>query len=97
MKKITAIILAVLMVLGTAAAAIGEENRIWQTGDTGEKVTWIQMRLKELEYLDRAPTGTFDEATAEALKQFQRDQGLLQTGMADSVTMKTLEEKKQAE
>ena len=92
MKKITAIILAVLMVLGTAAAAIGEENRIWQTGDTGEKVTWIQMRLKELEYLDRAPTGTFDEATAEALKQFQRDQGLLQTGMADSVTMKTLEE-----
>ena len=91
MKKITAIILAVLMVLSTAAAAMGEENRIWQVGDTGEKVTWIQTRLKELEYLDRAPSGTFDEETAEALKAFQQDHGLLKSGMADSITMKTLE------
>ena len=91
MKKVTAIILAVLMVLGIAASAMGEENRIWQTGDRGEKVTWIQERLKELEYLDREPTGTFDEATAEALKVFQQDHGLLKTGMADSVTMKMLE------
>ena len=91
MKKMTAIILALLMVLSTAAAAMGEENRIWQEGDQGEKVSWIQMRLKELEYLDREPTGAFDEETAKALKNFQRDYGLLQTGMADSVTMKTLE------
>ena len=91
MKKVTAIILAVLMVLSTAAAAMGEENKIWQTGDQGEKVTWIQERLKELEYLNRKPTGIFDEATAEALKAFQQDHGLLKTGMADSITMKMLE------
>ena len=91
MKKVTAIILAVLMVLSIAAGAMGEENKIWQAGDTGEKVTWIQQRLKDLEYLDRAPTGTFDEETAKALMGFQQDHGLLRTGMADSVTMKMLE------
>ena len=91
MKKLTAIILAVLMVLTIAAGAMGEENKIWGIGDTGEKVEWIQMRLKELEYLDREPTGTFDEETGKALKTFQKDHGLLQTGMADSVTLKMLE------
>ena len=91
MRKITAIILAVLMVLSIAAAAMGEENKIWQTGDTGETVTWIQTRLKELGYLNREPTGIFDEETAEALMQFQQNNYLLQTGMADRITMKALE------
>ena len=91
MKKVTAIILAVLMVLSIAAGAMGEENKIWQAGDTGEKVTWIQQRLKDLEYLDRTPTGIFDEETAKALMGFQQDHDLLKTGMADSVTMKMLE------
>ena len=91
MKRITAIILAVLMVMTIAAGAMGEENRIWQTGDTGDKVTWIQTRLKELEYLEGNITGTFDEQTAEALKEFQSDNGLLQTGMADKITMQMLE------
>ena len=91
MKKFTAIILALLMTLAVAAGAMGEENKIWQKGDTGETVTWIQTRLKELEYLNREPTGTFDEETESALKDFQRNNGLLQTGMADSITMKVLE------
>ena len=91
MKRITAIILAVLMVLTVAAGAMGEENRIWQKGDTGEKVTWIQTRLKELEYLEKEPDGIFDDETEMALMLFQGNQGLMRTGMADSVTMKVLE------
>ena len=90
MKRLTAMILAVLMILTTAAAAMGEENRIWQKGDTGEKVAWIQQRLKDLEYLDREPDGIFDEETEAALKHFQRENGLLATGMADEVTMRVL-------
>ena len=82
MKKVTAIILAMLMVLSIAAGAMGEENKIWQVGDTGEKITWIQQRLKDLEYLDRAPTGIFDEETAEVLQKFQQDHGLLKTGIS---------------
>ena len=91
MKRITAIILAAVMVMAIAAGAMGEENRIWQKGDTGEKVSWIQMRLKELEYLTRDPDGLFDEETEKALMEFQRDQRLLKTGMADSITMQRLE------
>ncbi len=91
MKRFAAMILAMVMMILAASAALGEENRIWQEGDTGEKVTWIQTRLKELAYLDREPTGTFDGETKEALMQFQADQGLLATGMADRITMKVLE------
>ena len=91
MKRLTALILAVLMVLTAAAATMGEGNRIWQKGDSGEKVSWIQQRLKELEYLSREPDGVFDEETEEALRDFQRDNGLLATGMADEVTMRVLE------
>ena len=91
MKRLTALILAVLMVLTAAAAAMGEGNRIWQKGDSGEKVSWIQQRLKELEYLSREPDGVFDEETEKALRDFQRDNGLLATGMADEVTMRVLE------
>ena len=89
MKRTAAWIMAILMML-LSAAAWGEENRIWQKGDTGEKVEWIQTRLQELEYLDRAPTGIFDEETEEALKAFQRNQNLLVTGMADRTTLEAL-------
>ena len=90
MKRLSAMILAVLMVLTIAAAAMGEGNRIWQRGDTGEAVTWIQQRLKDLEYLEREPDGIFEEETEAALRQFQRDNWLLVTGMADEVTMRVL-------
>ena len=91
MKRLTALILALLMTLAVAAGAMGEENRIWQKGDTGEKVLWIQQRLKDLEYLNRDPDGIFDEETETALRNFQRNNGLLATGMADEVTMRVLE------
>ena len=91
MKRITAVILAALMAALILAGALGEENRIWQAGDTGEKVAWIQTRLIELEYLEGEADGVFDERTAAALEEFQADNGLLKTGMADSVTMKALE------
>ena len=90
MKRFAAWMLAAVMLVLTAAAAMGEENRIWQKGDSGETVTWIQERLKELEYTDREPSGLFDGETEEALARFQADQGLLRTGMADRITMEAL-------
>ncbi len=91
MKRLTAMFLVLLMVLTAAAGAMGEENKIWMKGDRGEKVSWIQMRLKELEYLEKEPDGIFDEETEKALLEFQRDQGLLKSGMADQTTMQALE------
>ena len=90
MKRITAILLAVMLVIISAAAALGEDNTIWQKGDAGEKVTWIQTRLIELGYMEGEVTGTFDDATEAALMWFQREHNLLVTGMADSKTMEML-------
>ena len=90
MKRITAILLAVMLVIISATAALGEDNTIWQKGDAGEKVTWIQTRLIELGYMEGEVTGTFDDATEAALMWFQREHNLLVTGMADSKTMEIL-------
>ncbi len=91
MKRLTAIILAATLIITGMAAAFAEGNRIWQTGDTGETVTRIQKKLIELEYLKGEADGIFDEATENALRRFQRDQRLLETGKADSVTLRVLE------
>ena len=91
MKKLTALMLILALMMAAVSGVLAEENKIWKKGDTGETVTWIQTRLKELEYLEKDPTGTFDEDTENALSLFQRYQGLLVTGMADAVTMKELE------
>ncbi len=83
-------IIAAVMLLTAGMTAAVAENRIWQEGDTGETVTWIQTRLKELKYTEQEPTGVFDEETRKALEWFQENYGLLVTGMADSVTMEML-------
>lgn len=91
MKKIMAALLAAVLALAGMAAAFGEGVEIWRKGDSGEKVTWIQTRLIELEYLEGEPTGIFDDATEEALQRFQRENSLLVTGMGDETTLKELE------
>ena len=90
MKRKLAMLLAAIMMLTVCCGALGEENRIWQEGDTGETVTWIQTRLKELKYTEAEPTGVFDAETRKALEWFQEDHNLLVTGMADEVTMRIL-------
>ena len=91
MKKMIALMLGLCMLIGMMSGVFAEENRIWQKGDSGEKVTWIQTRLQELKYLDREPTGTYDEETEQAVLRFQKQHGLLATGMADAVTLALLE------
>ena len=90
MKKIIAALMAAVLVLTGMAAAFGEGVEIWRKGDSGEKVTWIQTRLIELEYLEGDPSGVFDDATEEALQRFQRENSLLVTGMGDETTLNAL-------
>jgi len=91
MKKLTAILMAVMMLLVLAATAALAEDGILRPGDQGEEVTRIQQKLIELEYLEGNATGIYDEATEEAVRKFQRLNGLLVTGEADSVTRRVLE------
>ncbi|WP_079505903.1 cell wall hydrolase [Mesobacillus jeotgali] len=81
MKKYTkslaaaTVILAVLSFaqLETKAAAI-------QSGSTGSEVTYVQSILKKLGYFNTEATGYFGPVTTEAVKAFQRDFSLEQTG-----------------
>ena len=65
-SKLMACALALLMLAGLALPALAQES-ILQKGDTGERVTALQARLKELDYLDGDSTGIFDEETEQAL------------------------------
>ena len=89
-NRLTALMIALVMVLLAGLPALAETVQIWKKGDTGEKVTEIQLRLKELGYLEGEATGSFDEATERALTEFQSWNGLLASGMADEKTMEVL-------
>ncbi len=90
LKKITAMLTAVLMILTALSAALADDG-ILRPGDTGDEVKHIQEKLIELEYLEGEATGVYDEATEEAVRRFQREHSLLLTGMADEVTRRILE------
>ncbi len=92
-QKIIALLLAVMILLGGLASVTAEENHIWQLGDTGDSVRWIQQRLIDLAYLDaKEASGVYDEATGEAVAWFQREHWLLETGMVDQMTWQLLEQ-----
>ena len=90
MKKWTAILTALILLLTAVSAALADDG-ILRPGDRGEEVTKVQQKLIELEYLKGEATGVYDEATEEAVRWFQRDHSLLESGMADSVTRSLLE------
>ena len=72
----------------------GEEGTgIWATlkkGDTGASVTQLQERLIELGYLSGKADGTYGDKTEEAVKDFQKNNGLTADGTAGEATQKLL-------
>lgn len=58
--------------------------------DQSEEVYKMQERLEELGYLDTEYDGYYGEHTGECVKEFQRVNGLEQTGVADVDTLKRL-------
>ena len=61
-----------------------------QSGDTGEKVTNLQNRLKELGYFTDAVNGTYGETTTQAVKEFQTIAELDSDGVAGEKTQEKL-------
>ena len=72
--------------LGTAFAG----GTIYKLGDSGDAVKRMQDRLAELGYTETETDGTFGEGTEKALLRFQQENNLLETGMADEITMTLL-------
>lgn len=85
MKRIIAAVLIVMIGLaafsaprGSVSANSGSADRIYDKTSTGAMVVRIQMRLRELGYLNFKPTGSYRSMTVNAVKDFQvnyRDSG----------------------
>ena len=72
-----------------AAAASNNEFNTLQKGDKGDIVVQLQDCLVQLNYMS-VKTGVYDDATVEAVKNFQRYNGLTVDGKAGAETQKKL-------
>ena len=61
-----------------------------EKGDSGSAVKAVQQRLKELGYYSASCDGNYGSQTVDAVKAFQKKNGLSQTGIADAATQKKL-------
>ena len=86
LKKVTAILLVTVLLLGCFSAALAEkypEGTLYKgmTGHTAE-VKDLQQWLKDLGYLNDKVDGKFGKNTQSALKAFQEDYGFSADGVA---------------
>jgi peptidoglycan hydrolase-like protein with peptidoglycan-binding domain len=81
-------LVVILGIVGMAGEALAQ--RTLRLGDRNPQVTFIQDRLRQLRYLDRAAEGIFDRATRDAVIQFQRDRGLNPDGIVGTQTESAL-------
>ena len=64
--------------------------RTLKKGTQGEDVYWLQMKLKELGYYNGTVTGGYYGGTVNAVKAYQKDNGLKADGIAGTATQKTI-------
>lgn len=77
-------LLSLMVILGIFTTAGGAMAQ--RFGDSSAEVTRIQMRLQVLGYSYVLPTGVYDANTAEAIQDFQRQQGLNADGVVGHQT-----------
>ncbi|ALN92502.1 peptidoglycan-binding protein [Lysobacter gummosus] len=77
------------------SAATPPQDDTLRPGSQGQDVELLQFKLQRVGY--RGPegeplplTGQYDAATEQAVRQFQRDQGMADTGMTDPATQQAL-------
>ena len=66
-------------------------NPVLKSGSKGEVVTGFQSQLQRLGYDPGAADGVFGRSTENAVKEFQRDQGLAADGIVGPRTWAALE------
>ncbi len=90
-SKFLALIISLLLL----AAIIGrivphEQQTVSSIGSYGNEVRAIQEKLKERGLFKANVTGYYGEITRNAVKAFQKQQGISQTGTAGPITLKAL-------
>lgn len=69
------------------------EEIILKYGDSGNNVIILQEKLRLLGYFPQSITGSYGITTQNAVSNFQKDNGLTQTGNVDNITWELLFEK----
>lgn len=72
------------------SAPVASTPRVSGGGIPSDRITEIQTALIKAGYLDGPPSGQYDEATIQAMKQFQGASGFPQTGMPSAPALKKL-------
>ena len=91
MKKIIAFLLVSTLITGCGIFYnIRTADALSRLGSTGSEVTKIQTRLKNWGYYKGSVDGKYGSATAKAVKEFQRKNGLTVDGIAGSETLKAM-------
>jgi len=91
MNKTVASIVAIILILVLPVTAMAEFE-IKEKGSKGNVVEAIQNRLIELGFLSGKADGDFGNGTEKAVKAFQAEKGLEETGIVDEVTYNALYE-----
>ena len=76
--------------IGLILAAQQAQAATYRQGSTGEQVRVIQTKLKNWGYYDGAVDGVFGSQTVQAVKYFQRKNGLTADGIVGPATLKAL-------
>lgn len=66
------------------------ELKTLKKNSKGEDVYWLQSKLKELGYYSGHIGGVYLDGTVRAVKAFQKDHGISQTGTADVATLRAI-------
>ena len=84
--------LALLFAVNIAVISLAQQAQAatYRQGSTGEQVRIIQTKLKNWGYYDGTVDGIFGSGTAEAVRYFQRKNGLTADGIVGPATLKAL-------
>jgi len=83
-------ILSYILSLNCYCLAESSSSTILEINDTGDEVILLQLRLKDLGYYSYKITNYFGSFTKSALKSFQAENDLPQTGVLDEETYNVL-------
>ena len=87
---VLALAAATLSVLLLLFPAVTAQAATYRQGSTGDTVTTIQTKLKRWGYYTGAVDGIYGSGTVEAVKYFQRTNGLTADGVAGPATLQAL-------
>ena len=92
-KKVRKYLLIILILVGIGAAIFATSNDVEalsKYGSRGNEVTQIQTKLKRWGYYNGSIDGIYGSKTVEAVKYFQRKNGLTADGVAGPATLKAM-------